>query len=164
MEKKVLQEYVEKNYSLNDMAREADCAQSTIRHWMQKYGLKTQRRPHNKGYHLDRLCSHCGETDESKFYGHKRTICGKCHCQYTLKKGQEKRIFAIEMLGGKCINCGFDKWTCSLDFHHVDPKIKDKKFDSMRSWSKERIEKEIKNCVLLCANCHRAVHKKEINI
>lgn len=107
---------------------------------------------------LLRKCSRCGETDHTKFYGNKKTICGKCHSYYTSQKGREKRAYAIEKLGGKCKACGFDRYPCSLDIHHVDPSIKDSNFDSMRGWSYERIDKEIKGCILLCKNCHSAYH------
>ena len=117
---------------------------------------------HNtKNFHYEpkpHKCQICGEIDPSKFYGHKRTICGKCHNQYTLIKGKEKRIFAIEVLGNKCACCGYDKYPCSLDIHHLDPLIKDEHFARMRGWSKIKILAEIKNCILLCKNCHAALH------
>ena len=106
----------------------------------------------------------CGETDPSKFYGNKKTVCGKCHNQYTLKKGQEKRKYAIEQLGGKCCCCGYDKYFGAIDIHHKDPLTKDEKFTQLRGWSKERIEKEIENCVALCKVCHAEVHAGIRNI
>jgi len=164
MDKKNLQKYIEETCSINDIAVAEGKGRSTVRYWMKKYGLQTKRQMRNKGYHKERKCSYCGTTDESKFYGHKRTICGKCHCKYTLKKGQEKRRYAIELLGGKCVHCGFDKWDCSLDFHHLDPKKKDSTFANLRGWSRVRIEKEMKKCILLCSNCHRAVHYREVKL
>ena len=35
---------------------------------------------------------------------------------------------------------------------------KDHDFPHIRYWSWKRIEKEIKGCVLLCKNCHAALH------
>lgn len=102
-------------------------------------------------------CS-CGETDPARFYGHKRKICGACHNEYTIAKGKEKRAYAIGKLGGRCINCHFSQWPCSLDIHHTDPTVKDSTFASMRGWSLARIDREIVNCVLLCRNCHAALH------
>lgn len=102
-------------------------------------------------------CS-CGETNPNKFYGNKRYLCGKCHNQYNLKKGQEKRDRAIAYKGGKCELCGYSKYSGALDFHHIDPKLKDPKFPGMRSWSWDKIKNEIDKCALLCSNCHREVH------
>ena len=103
-------------------------------------------------------CGHCGEKNPESFYGNKKTVCAKCHNSYTMKLGKEKRKYAVAKLGGKCISCGFDKWIVSLDIHHLDPSTKDPKFSQMRGWSLSRIDREIKNCVLLCRNCHAAHH------
>jgi len=99
----------------------------------------------------------CGETNPQKFYGHKKTVCGQCHNQYTIKKGKENRLYALAILGGKCIKCGFDKHSCALDIHHKSDR-KDENFASMRGWSKTRIESEIKDCEILCKNCHSIHH------
>jgi hypothetical protein len=103
-------------------------------------------------------CYACGEKDPSKFYRNKRKTCGRCHNQYTLKKGQEKRKKAINFLGGKCILCGYDKYYGSIDLHHINPNEKDPNFSSLRGWSWGKIEEEIKKCVPLCRNCHGEVH------
>jgi len=107
-------------------------------------------------------CSHCGQTDPSKFYGHKKSICGDCHNKYTINLGIEKRKFVIDQLGGKCKSCGFDKYRSALQVHHLDPTKKDANFRSMRGWSNQRIINEISGCVLLCACCHSAVHSNEL--
>jgi hypothetical protein len=69
-----------------------------------------------------------------------------------------KKIKAIALLGGKCSKCGADH-PALLDFHH-DSMRQEKMFwinrISYRRWS--MIEKEIKGCVLLCANCHGEYH------
>ncbi len=103
-------------------------------------------------------CTKCGETNPDKFYGHKRTWCGACHNIYTSNQGRSKRERIIEYLGGCCSDCGYKKYTCSLDVHHFDPSKKDPSFASARGWSWERIEKELQGCCLLCKNCHAAVH------
>ena len=103
-------------------------------------------------------CNKCGETDPNKFYGHKRAMCGKCQNAYAMELGKAKRLRAITYLGAKCIECGYDKYTPSIDFHHRDPSTKDKDFQAMRGWKWERILNEIKKCILLCKNCHAAYH------
>ena len=64
---------------------------------------------------------------------------------------------AIDHLGGKCRICGYDECPAAMDFHHLDPYAKDFAI-SAGSTSWQRIEPELKKCVLLCANCHREVH------
>ena len=73
-----------------------------------------------------------------------------------------KKKKAIALLGGRCKRCGLEsEHTTVYDFHHTDPFNKGKDIkggsDFMRkAW--ERIEAEIKKCILLCANCHRIEH------
>jgi len=73
-----------------------------------------------------------------------------------------KRIKAINLLGGKCSRCGNDNIFC-LEFHHIEKK--EEKEDEIgflirsgKGWS--IIEREIKKCLLLCANCHSEIHFK----
>lgn len=57
--------------------------------------------------------------------------------------------------------CG-EKEACCLDFHHVN---QDKESSiaqltsEQASW--ERIELEIKKCIVVCSNCHRKIHAKK---
>lgn len=74
--------------------------------------------------------------------------------------GNEKRKRALDLLGGKCLKCSYNKYEGSLDFHHLEPTKKDPNFAGLRSWSWDKIVKEIKNCIILCANCHREEHSK----
>jgi hypothetical protein len=109
-----------------------------------------------------RCCSTCGETDSTKFYGHKLRMCAKCDNQYTIQRGRLMKERAREHLGGKCRICGFKKYPVALDIHHLSQTRKDPNFNSMRGWKWERVLAELKHCVLLCRNCHIAVHAKLI--
>ena len=69
------------------------------------------------------------------------------------------KIKLVEIAGGKCNLCGYDKCISALEFHHLDPNTKEfnvtgskttRSFDAMLS--------EIRKCILVCANCHREVH------
>lgn len=151
MEKERLKEYIEKGFSQRRIAAELGVSQGTVKHYLTKYGLKTF-------YALGKHFCACGETNPDKFYGHKKKMCGECHNKHVQKKGTEKRNFAIKLLGGKCTSCGFKLWSCSLDIHHLKPEQKDPEFAHMRGWKIERIRKELEGCVLLCKNCHAAVH------
>ena len=63
-----------------------------------------------------------------------------------------------------CEKCGENHVAC-LDFHHKDPTEKDTEVSVAvhRSWGRERIEKEISKCIVLCSNCHRKLHYEERN-
>ncbi len=101
----------------------------------------------------------CGEVNPDKFYGHKRSICGKCQNEYVLKTGRENKRKMVEYLGGCCVRCGYNKCLAALDLHHTDPTKKDANWTTARYWSWKRIEKELEHCELLCSNCHREFHE-----
>jgi hypothetical protein len=158
MEESTLQKYVNLNFSTRKIAELENSSQTNVRHWLKKFNLKTN----SEQFNLSEYKCDCGEANPEKFYGHSKKTCSKCHNLRTMKVGKNNRLFAVGVLGGKCIECGYDKHTCSLDIHHLDPSIKDKNFNHMRGWCKERILNEIKNCVLLCRNCHAEVHAGHI--
>ena len=109
-------------------------------------------------------CIQCGETDPTKFYGHKKSMCYSCNKKDTLDRRKKKKNFIVEHLGGKCMACGFDKYMSGLQVHHLDPSVKDKHFRSFKGWSEQRLVDELQGCVLLCACCHSAVHAGELDI
>lgn len=162
MEKKDLEILINKGLTQREIAKESKVGQTTLRYWLNKLELKTknEQKPRDKKH----KCYVCGEEDKSLFYGNDKEVCSHCHNERVKKAGKEKRDYTIEKLGGKCISCGFKKYTCSLDVHHLDPKKKDVNFQSMRGWSLKRIDKEIKHCVLLCKNCHAAHHSGYIEL
>jgi 5-methylcytosine-specific restriction endonuclease McrA len=72
---------------------------------------------------------------------------------------QRQKQKAVELLGGKCCKCGYDRCIAALEVHHINPEEKEFAFSvtgNTRSWSK--VLAEINKCELLCANCHREHH------
>ncbi len=75
-----------------------------------------------------------------------------------------KKAFAVDMMGGKCQICGYDKCINALEFHHIND---DKEYDPayiVRRWSWERVKPELEKCIMVCANCHRELHHLDIDI
>jgi hypothetical protein len=65
------------------------------------------------------------------------------------------------MLGGKCVRCSYDRCIWALEFHHPDPNSKTDDFlkktrGGIIAW--ERFWNAVKDCELICANCHREEH------
>ena len=58
-----------------------------------------------------------------------------------------------------CEICGEDEY-CTLDFHHKDPKQKDREVSKLvrDNLSFQKILEEADKCAVLCSNCHRKVH------
>jgi len=67
-----------------------------------------------------------------------------------------KKIRAINILGGKCNDCG-DTNIFHLTFHHLNDD-KDSGIGDIRNYRWSKIEREIKKCILLCSNCHQSHH------
>lgn len=74
---------------------------------------------------------------------------------------KDKKIKLIEYKGGCCEMCGYNKCVSALDFHHKDPKEKDFAI-SGKSYSFERLKKEVDKCILVCRNCHAEIHESII--
>lgn len=96
-----------------------------------------------------------------------RAICKDCQCE-RIKRGQRETRDYIQSLKKKCSKCGYDKCIEALEFHHRNPDEKEGVLSqySRRTFSpavKLLIDKEIKKCDILCANCHREEHSKQRN-
>ena len=66
-----------------------------------------------------------------------------------------------EEAGNCCSKCGYDKCMAALEFHHLDPSVKEGGIiGSTASLEKQRAE--AKKCILVCANCHREIHGDKI--
>ncbi len=71
---------------------------------------------------------------------------------------------AVRIKGGKCEICGLEDESCVYDFHHKDPKEKDFHLGDKTSTVKwELVEKELDKCLLVCSNCHRKIHFRNID-
>lgn len=83
----------------------------------------------------------------------------------TKKRKLEMRKWFIEHKKKlNCEKCGESHITC-LEFHHTNAKKKN--FDISNSiwrkgYSKIKILSEAEKCIVLCANCHRKQHSREI--
>ena len=62
-----------------------------------------------------------------------------------------------------CDVCGESRYYC-LDFHHKDPLDKSGEISKMISndTSMRKVLIEVSKCRVLCANCHREVHHKDL--
>jgi hypothetical protein len=81
-------------------------------------------------------------------------------------QARRKRVrrMAIELKGGRCQICGYNKCLGALEFHHLTADRKDFSISGRgytRSWA--IIRKELDKCMLVCANCHREMHSLVAN-
>jgi hypothetical protein len=107
---------------------------------------------------IEKICKNHGLTTyvlESRGYYR----CRQCRQDHVAKNRIKTRIKAIDLLGGKCIICGYDKCNAALQFHHRDPSLKKfniNNYTCSKAW--KTIKEETKKCDLLCANCHMELH------
>jgi hypothetical protein len=62
-----------------------------------------------------------------------------------------------DLFGGKCSLCGYSKIPDTLELHHVEKGRHN--WTRIRDWKWESLKEEVlKNCSLLCSNCHSEYH------
>jgi hypothetical protein len=78
------------------------------------------------------------------------------------QRARRNRELYIALKGElRCSRCP-ENHIAVLDFHHTDPKDKDRAVSNMMyDWSFEAILKEMNKCEVLCSNCHRKHHYEE---
>ena len=117
-------------------------------------------------------CTKCGKElpltefnwrDKTK--GTRRSECKYCHSQYMKDKYAQKQKEIQDLKSQyRCAKCGENRGYV-LDFHHIDPSIKEKSVSRMISnnYKTDKVYDEIEKCICLCSNCHREFHYFEKN-
>ncbi len=87
--------------------------------------------------------------------------CKSCYNKKYVATGRDKiKAIAISVFGAyECSSCGYSKCDSAIHFHHLSPSQKLFQVSNMHSYSDADIEKEIRKCILLCANCHAELHE-----
>lgn len=103
---------------------------------------------------------YCSNSCKSK--GHYNDKVKNRNTTYTqYKKADLRKKELINLKGGGCSKCGYNKNYAALDFHH----LRDKEFPldsrNIGNRSLPSLLKELDKCILLCANCHREEHYPE---
>jgi hypothetical protein len=91
--------------------------------------------------------------------------CKKCRQEAVTRKRQKIKKKLIELHGGKCSICGYNKSIRALHFHHIDPTKK--QFGIAASGccrAFDKILKEADKCLLVCSNCHCEIEDGLIDI
>lgn len=102
---------------------------------------------------MQKECKHHGLTEFTEGLTPK---CKKCAVEAVQKR---RNKISVLYKGGQCSKCGYNKCLDALEFHHLDPSIKEFGIGQKgytKSW--EKIKQELDKCILLCANCHREEH------
>lgn len=106
-------------------------------------------------------CNACKQKD----HWHKKKKQPNTYHSQT-KRAFKRKLDFINKLGGACSICGYNTNIAALEFNHIDPSTKLFGIDS-RKISNTNIQdllKEVEKCELLCSNCHREHHYKEMDM
>lgn len=118
---------------------------------------------------MKRYCVICGNELNSN---QKKFCSNKCKTKdfyqkhkkqssfYQAIKYINKKLQLINMKGGKCEICGYNKNLSALEFHHINPNEKKFNIDgrNISNKSMKSLIEESQKCKLLCSNCHKETH------
>jgi len=168
-----LRALVEQGISIRGIGEELGVGYSTIRYWLKRLNLETERSVRRKAGNAAReaglrkaylRCSKHGHTVffESPDGGFR---CSKCNTAAVSERRRQVKRKLVEEAGGKCRLCGFDEHPAALQFHHRDRATKE--FHLSHGGMTRgigRMRAEARKCVLLCANCHALVEAGVRNV
>lgn len=102
------------------------------------------------------ICGTCLKEYKYKNYGGATLLnCGACNQRIERNVRKQK---LIEIKGGGCYICGYNKCQSALQFHHLVPNEKSLEIGTAIRGSFKKLLKEIDKTILLCANCHAELH------
>ncbi len=147
--------------SLREIAHKMDRSLATVRYWMRRYELKPNLRRRRRSEDGAReMVSRCKRHGETGFVREGRGYyrCKRCRMERVAQRRRQIKRKLVEEAGGQCLLCGYDRCQQVLEFHHLDPALKQfqlSQHGATRSLARSRAE--ARKCILLCANCHREV-------
>jgi DNA-binding transcriptional ArsR family regulator len=160
MDRDTLQQLVAQRLTTRQIAEATGRAQSTVRYWLRRHGLKTVRARRNdelRGKYVTRVCHRHGET-RFVLEGRGYYRCTRCRAQRVAERRRRVKVELVAEAGGGCAVCGYNRCIGALSFHHLDPY--EKSFGVAHAGvtvAIARLREEARKCVLLCANCHAEV-------
>jgi len=169
IERDLLATLVEDGKSVREIAAEVDRSPSTVRYWLQRHGLEVAGHGAKREAALaarDRgettVQLHCASHGLTDFYvpptGYYR--CKRCRAERVARWRRQAKERLVAEFGGRCELCDYDACTGALQFHHVDPSVKDFGLAMRgRTRSMDKLRSEARKCVLVCANCHAEIER-----
>lgn len=164
-----LEALVETGASIAEIATAVDRSRSTVRHWLERYQLRTQGTQGRRASEAARqgrlegktvITADCARHGSTTFIlsGRGYYRGRQCRMDAVVRRRRKVKRILVEEAGGKCRLCGYDRCLAALEFHHLAPE--DKRFGLSHrgiARSLEAVRAEARKCVLLCANCHAEV-------
>lgn len=166
-----LEQLVAAGLSIRLIAAELEVAPATIRKWLSRFGLETERSARTRqgraarasGRRMVELtCRHHGTT-EFLLEGRGAFRCLRCRQQAVTRRRRRVKEILVREAGGACQRCGYSRCIAALHFHHVDPASKQFSIAAEGATRSIRAARaEAAKCVLLCGNCHAEVEAERV--
>lgn len=158
----IISSLASKGLSIRKIAEELKTSPTNARYWLNKFNIKTVPRSENSEY---KFCPRC-ETGKLKteFYNRRNgkgnsVYCKPCSNNQTAERQKRFKQQCIDYKGGKCVCCSYNNCNNALEFHHLDADKKEFSIARAKLTSfDDEVKKELDNCALVCANCHREIH------
>lgn len=117
-----------------------------------------ERQEYKKGEYPESIT--CNVCDKTFTYDRRqRTTKHTCRICIINRHRWALKAKMVAYKGGCCQVCGYSGSLRSLDFHHIDPAMKDFDFGGKHCLGAAKLVAELTKCVCLCRNCHGEVHE-----
>ena len=159
MDREELERLIAAGMTVRQIAAQTGRGYSTVRYWLEKFGLRTRSRGPGRasyGENGERVCVRHGRvrfvTDS---HG---TRCSKCRSQAVAKRRRRVKQILVDEAGGCCVLCGYKRYIGALEFHHRDPGKKAFALGARGlTRSMAALRAEAAKCTLVCSNCHAEI-------
>jgi 5-methylcytosine-specific restriction endonuclease McrA len=158
-----LRELVASGFTLTQIAARAGVHKSTVRARLRRLGIETTRMARLRiGEEARRsgaatLAGRCERHGDVALRRDARGTyrCPHCNAERVMARRRDVKAILVAEAGGACRLCGYDRCHRALEFHHLDPAVKEFAI-GLRGITRslERARAEAAKCVLLCSNCH----------
>ena len=120
---------------------------------------------------MDKLIKNCKHHGDTIFKKAKRARgenyeCLACNTKRTTSWRSNRKQYLVDLFGGRCQCCDCEKPIQVYDFHHLHPELKRFGINNAikNGVSLDKILEELRNCIMVCANCHREIEAGLIDI
>lgn len=121
-----------------------------------EYNWKNKKLGVRKNY-----CKVCDRQIKKRYYERHRE---KVIAENVARNSAKRDAFRAWKETLRCCMCD-ESDECCLDFHHLDPSQKDHAISALlTNMSFEKMALEISKCICVCSNCHRKIHKYNIDV
>ncbi len=110
-----------------------------------------------------KTCPKCNISKPCEHFYLKASWCKICLLSYQKIRWKSRKKKAVEILGGKCARCGYNRNLSALDFHHLEPEKKEFNWNRASKQPWPIVIKELEKCICLCKNCHAEIHNPSLN-